>query len=666
MAYSSPSSRIPDSGAESVSELWEHLNLGELLEGVKRTNDSTASANKGKDPFVRYQKVLSNPGYNAIAGRYKTGPRQPRQVSRETLKRLADPARGKFDSPSRRKEIVFDQSDDREAESSGPESASRDKGTSFFLTEFDDGKSPKKPPRSLFRSRLEEAARAAGTIAEEDGPLPPSAQQAMYRRVQASGIGSKHAENKRKANLVDALLNGRRGPAPARSAKRIPKPRDSVAPQALARGRKAAQPVGRTAHGGIVRERNGRVSNKKPVGRSNQRGSSVEPKNRGVAVPRGTRDNSVGASSRNRAGDTQQQQQQQRGRDVNRSAVKRNSSRSRDPSAPRPAWTDASMPVSESKPSAVAAAAAVRDRSGSRGRPARGPVGGPAASGSSTQVSTGVLAGSRSAAAIIRRKPPDSEGDPVLSRARTEQRVLKRVDQNKSSVVPRGGRGKDTSRASGNTDLNRTASSVETSDVSLQYSQSNAGSPGKRSTRAGSDAGSSPAKSLGVNNVPVSPKRVDIRRRLLEKKADAAAESGRAGGQRPRGGATTVKETLKSSTRTSFDAKSQRAKIVKSLTDDNDGSVLVPSGNIEKVLQRAEYVASLVNKDNGASVDTDTATFASLLATHARRISGQLASAQQLANEYKRLAGIQDYSPEPLHHADAANSADAQTKGTQA
>ena len=46
MAYSSPSARIPDSGAERVSELWEDLNLGELLEGVKRTNDSTASANK--------------------------------------------------------------------------------------------------------------------------------------------------------------------------------------------------------------------------------------------------------------------------------------------------------------------------------------------------------------------------------------------------------------------------------------------------------------------------------------------------------------------------------------------------------------------------------------------------------------------------------------------
>jgi hypothetical protein len=104
---------------------------------------------------------MSNPSYNAVMMRYNTGPRGPKVISKNTLSRLSDPAKGKFTSPSREaakdamlKQRQYDQEIDDFIATSLPE----EKDPSFFLTEFDDDKNKmqKPKPNSYFRRRLDQ------------------------------------------------------------------------------------------------------------------------------------------------------------------------------------------------------------------------------------------------------------------------------------------------------------------------------------------------------------------------------------------------------------------------------------------------------------------------------------------------------------------------------
>jgi hypothetical protein len=179
-------------------------------------------------------------------GRYKTGPREPKTVSRETLSRLSDPAHGKFTSPSREArndELFKKQTYKRETEE---DSAA---GTSFFLTEYQDSKpgAGRPPPiKSSFRSRLEQAARAAETI-EEEGPMSPSGKRyTSSQRV---------AEGKRKARMMDSLLSGANAVRGARqSAKTTSQTRQAAA--RLSRVQRAAALPRRTTTGGSQMSRN--------------------------------------------------------------------------------------------------------------------------------------------------------------------------------------------------------------------------------------------------------------------------------------------------------------------------------------------------------------------------------------------------------------------------
>lgn len=610
---------------------------------------------------------MANPSYNAVMGRYKTGPRGPKVVSKETLSRLSDPAKGKYMSPSREaeKDALFSAQTRRQREEQAGD------GSSFFLTEYEELKASDPPGRSSFRNRLEEVARAAGSIAENVPESPVGNKYTSAQRV---------AESKRKARLMENLLNGADAIKGARqSAKQNSQSRQ--AESRLNRVKKATQsapvlPKSRTTTGGSQMSRNrqakvdsqasimrgrgreaktrydprtGRVNSKRP-NRSRNPSQSREPSvTRGQAGRGNPRDRSVDrSSSRVRDRSTT------RDRSVGRSARDRSVNRN------KPEWIENTSSVAEKERLRKEKLAKQRDerRKVFAERKAKNEKSfnssirsNSSADNSVKKVPTGVVSGSRSAATLRRKPshhnaPSDSDRSTDERRARTEQRAKKSTTPMSTASQRRVARRTPTKMA----DDSSNPPSTKDSDGnnSLQYSVSSAGSLlGKTSKK-------SPSKS----HPPVT----DARRRLLEKKGlptsraptVAPSETENRCSSRTRSTKPAIPGRAPSATSTSKENKfperfrsSDRDELLASvgrvLKTDTKGPESGVNNDVESVLKKAEAMSSALKgtqAENGKSkADSDTASFAALLATHAKRISGQLESAQSMDENYKKLTG---------------------------
>jgi len=91
--------------SEDVTDLWDGLNLGSLLNDLQRENDALVKAKKMKDPFYHHNKVVESPAYSVIMQRYNCQPAKPKILAKKTLERLADPVKGRHESPVKSRDV---------------------------------------------------------------------------------------------------------------------------------------------------------------------------------------------------------------------------------------------------------------------------------------------------------------------------------------------------------------------------------------------------------------------------------------------------------------------------------------------------------------------------------------------------------------------------------
>lgn len=595
---------------------------------------------------------MANPSYNAVMSRYKTGPRGPKAVSKETLSRLSDPARGKFTSPSREaeKDALFKADMRRKRdEENEPD------GSSFFLTEINTGRPPVK---SSFRTRLEQVARAAETI-NEDAPLSPAGNK--YTSAQ------RISESKRRARLMENLLHGQDAVRGARdSAKQTSQTRQAAARLNRVKGVTEAKPTTKKSRydtGGnqMSRNRQAKLDSQAKIMRgSSKDGSASYDARTGRVRNRSTsrsRDPSANRGSNNR--DRSVDKNSRRGRSNTRAL---SSDRSVDQGA-RGRSTDNNRPEWIENPNSAADKDNSRKEKLSQRREERRKVfaekksknekiltssirSNSSADISVNKIPTGVMSGSRSAASIS-RKPSgtsatvdDFTRNANERRAKTEQRTKKN-----SCPHPGGGRVGRPPHLKTHVEGNTPPVTMDSeTNNSLQYSVSSKGSPNLKSVKT------SPSKLIPAkhsSDVLSSSSRMH----LLEKKGLPAKEV-------PKPITPGTKSMTGIANRASSASTTENRYPERFRTADRDeliGSIGKPvapqqtskdsqlNNNVEMALKKAEEMSRALQNSNdcegSVKADHDTLSFASLLATHAKRISGKLETAQSMDESYKKLTG---------------------------
>lgn len=585
-------------------------------------------------------------------GRYKTGPRGPKTVSQETLSRLSDPARGKYTSPSREaeKDALFKQQIRRQQQ----EEEESD-GASFFLTDLQAGGAVRKPPaKSSFRSRLEEVAQAAGTI-KENVPLSPTGNK--YTTAQ------RLAESKRKARLMSSLLYGQDAVRGARQTSK----QNSQSRQAAARldrvknvvDMKSTTKKSRYDTGGsqMSRNRQAKLDTQAKLMRGRSRDTASYDSRTGRVNNRST----------SRARDPTARRTRDRSADGSVCGVK-GSVRERSTSRTRPEWIENSSKKVVEKEE-IRKDKLAKQREERRKAFAERKIKNEKSFNASIQsnssaessrvkpkkIPTGVMAGSRSAASV-RRRPQNnsiyynSDCSTEERRAKTEQRCKKvpvSAASRRAKQVPL------ETHAEGITP----PATLDSIANSLQYSVSSKGSPAAK-TNNRADKSISPKQSTGAGASSAG----QTRRRLLERKglpsksgarlpvsdsrefSDSRVSSKMSVAPRRKfsGESASVSQEIKYPERfRTADRDELMASMGKPLLSEKVDPDLEHKRNVESALKKAEEMSRSLRhtEDVGISADNDTLTFASLLATHAKRISGKLESAQTMDENYRKLIG---------------------------
>ena len=592
---------------------------------------------------------MANASYNAVMDRYKTGPRGPKIVTKETLSRLSDPAKGKFVSPSReaKNDEIFKQKIMRSRQDDSD-------GTSIFLTEYQEGKSTpaSKPPiKSLFRSRLDDAARAAESIAE-DGSLSPSkysTRQTERKGGTRNGIPNITSKNNSQTRQAAARLDR------VKAATRLNRGKKAADTPSMSKAKVTPRSTPRTTPRGnqMSRNRQAKVDSQASImrGRDQTRATYDSRtgrvhQNRSTSRVRKSSTSREPSVDRRKVGTQPNKPMNTRRKDT---SVDRNrsTSRTRGQSVDKPEWVDNTSKAAqrekerkeklnkmrESRLNALAEKKAMNSKNTSHNSSIR-------SNGSTDsamrKVPTGIISGSRSAAAI-KRKPVNSNNLSSNNssvnihqerRARTEQRSSKRTG-------PTVSRKELTKSVSKNQGLKP---SEADDNGSLQYSASTVSSPLSNNFTT---------KPKSKSRKPSPENDAAVRQRLFERKGLPKTSTPKTSN------VATPMQSSAEKKENPFPERYRRSDIDKLLCQSDSpvpssdkGTDSSPMSNVEVALKKAEEISKSLRQSNEntdgkntTTLDNDTASFANLLATHAKRISGKLESAQSLEENYKKLTG---------------------------